>query len=69
MRCSIRITFKGYRGHIDGRSLGEPLFQIIIFRLAFGQTEVPAVVMDHNADVIRVVERGSAAVERGVALG
>ena len=45
---------------------GEPLFQIVIFRLAFGQAEPPAVIVDHDGDVIRVVEGRRAAIERGI---
>ena len=37
-----------------GRKL---FFQIVVLRLAFRQPEAPAVVMDHHADMIWVVER------------
>src|ERR671921_1915926 len=64
--CSIGITFKGNGGHGDDRTFGKPLFQIVIFRFAFSQAEPPAVIMDHDADVIRVVEGRRAAIERGI---
>ena len=64
--CAIGITFKGDGGHGDDREFGKPLFQLVVFRLAFGQTEPPAVVMDHDGDVIRVVEGRRAAIERGI---
>ena len=34
---AIGITFKGNGGHGDDRTFGKPLFQIVIFRLAFSQ--------------------------------
>ncbi len=66
MRCPIGIAFQGNRGHADVRSFSEPLFQLIIFRLAFSQPEPPAVIVDHDADVIRVVEGRGAALEGGL---
>src|SRR5215212_6088864 len=64
--CSIGITFKGNGGHGDDRTFGKPLFQIVILWVAFSQAEPPAVIMDHDADVIRVVEGRCAAIERGI---
>src|SRR4051794_5790477 len=63
---AISIAFQGNRRHGDGRTFGEPLFQFVILRLACGQPEPPAVVMDHDADVIRVVEGRGAAREGGL---
>ena len=53
-------------GTVDDRKFGEPLFQIVIFRLAFSQTKPPAVIVDHDADVIRVFERHGTAIERRI---
>src|SRR5918994_1927677 len=64
--CTIGITFKGNGRHGDDRTFGKPLFQIVIFRFAFSQAEPPAVIMDHDADVIRVVEGRCAAIERSI---
>jgi hypothetical protein len=66
MRCPIGIAFQRNRGHADVRSFSEPLFQLIIFRLAFSQPEPPAVIVDHDADMIRVVEGRGAAREGGL---
>ena len=63
---AIGIAFKGNGGHSDDRTFGKPLFQIVILRLAFSQAEPPAVIMDHDADVIRIVEGRCAAIERGI---
>src|ERR687893_1317647 len=46
VRCAIRITFEGNGGHRDHREFGKPPFQLGVFRLAFGQTEPPSIVMD-----------------------
>src|SRR2546430_1782429 len=64
--CTIGIAFKSNSGHGDVRTFGEPLFQIVIFRLAFSQSEPPAIIMDHDADMIRIVEGRCAAIERGI---
>ena len=66
MRCAVGIAFKGNGGHGDNRAFGKPLFQIVIFRLTFGEAEPPAVIMDRDGDVIGIVEGGGAAIERGV---
>ena len=41
-------------GTCDDRTRRELVFQIAVLRLALGQPEAPAVVMDHQTDVIRV---------------
>jgi hypothetical protein len=58
VRCTIGIAFKGNGGHGDVRTCGEPLFQLVIVRLACSQSQSPAIIMDHDADMIRVVEGG-----------
>jgi hypothetical protein len=63
VRCTIGITFEGNGGHGDDRTFGKLLFQIVIFRFAFSQAEPPAVVMDHDVDMIRVVEGRCAAID------
>src|SRR6476661_4535062 len=63
---AIGITFKGNGGHRDDRTFGQPLFQIVIFRLAFSQALSPAIIVDRDRDVIRVVEGRRAAIERSV---
>ena len=66
VRCAIGMAFQRHCGHGDGRTFSEPLFQLIIVRLVFGQSEPPAIIKDHNADVIRVVEGLGAAREGGL---
>jgi hypothetical protein len=60
------MAFQRHCGHGDGRTFSEPLFQLIIVRLVFGQSEPPAIIKDHDADMIRVLEGRGAALERGI---
>ena len=48
---AIGIAFQLHRGHRDDRTCGEPLFQLVIVRLAFGPAEPPAIIMDYDADI------------------
>lgn len=66
VRRSIGISFQGDGGHTDDQPLGQLLFQGVVLRLAFGQTKAPAIVMDHNADMIRIVEGHRGPRERGL---
>lgn len=45
---SIGIPFKGDCGHSDGRNGGNPLFESVVFRLAFGQADPPAIIVNDN---------------------
>src|SRR5258708_25337226 len=58
--CPIGITFKGDGGYGNDRKVGKPLVQICISRLALRQVQPPAVVMDHDSDMIRILEGGGA---------
>lgn len=64
MRRTVGIAFKSDGGHGDDREFGKPLFQVVIFRLTVSQAQPPAVIMNHDADMIRVVEGRCAAIER-----
>src|SRR5215210_4394358 len=66
MRRAVGITFEGDGRDTDRRSRGEPFLQFIILPLAVGQTEPPAVIVNNDVDVIRVVERRRAVGERRV---
>jgi hypothetical protein len=46
--------------------VGEPLLQPGIVGLAVGQAQPPAVVVDHDRDVVAVVEGGRAVIEGDV---
>src|SRR5688572_21547687 len=66
MRGAVGIAFKGDRGDGDHRALGKALLQLIILRLALGQALPPTIIVDHDADVIGIVEGDRAAIEGGV---
>src|SRR5437762_5687707 len=66
MWCTIGIALERNSGHGDDRTLRKSLFQIVILRLAFSEAEPPAIIVDHDGDVIRIIERCRAAVECGV---
>jgi hypothetical protein len=50
-----------WANHGNHGSGGQPLFKLVILRLAFGQAEPPAVIVDDDLDVIRFVEGRCAA--------
>jgi hypothetical protein len=43
MRRAVGIAFQGNVGHGDDGSFGKPVFQVIVFRIAFSQSEPPPV--------------------------
>src|SRR5690348_13346693 len=59
--CAVGVPFEGDRRDGDDRAGGEPPFEIVVAFLAVGQAEPPAVVVDHDGDVVGVVEGGRAA--------
>src|SRR6516165_2778795 len=63
---TIEIAANRDCGHIDDRSLEEPLFKMFVGWLAFGQTQPPAVIVDDDAHVIRVVERRRGTIKRSI---
>src|SRR5271170_2023801 len=64
--CSVGISFEGDGGNADIRSCGDLLFEVVVFLLAFGQIDSPAVIVYRDIDMVRVLERGRAAIERGI---
>ena len=66
VRRTVGIAFECNGGHADDRSFGKLLFQIVVFRLPLSQSEPPAIIMDHDADMIRIVEGRGAAIEGGI---
>ncbi len=63
MRRAVGVAFERDRGHRHHWPCGEPALECIERRLAGSQAQPPAVVVDHDAHVIWVVERGGAAIE------
>jgi hypothetical protein len=66
MRSTIGVAFESNGGHRDYRTLGNPPFKVVIFRLALGLADPPAVIVNHDRDVIRVVEGRRCAIECSV---
>src|SRR3954447_8346728 len=66
VRRAVGIPFKRDCGHGDDRTGREPILEGVVSRLAFSQTEPPAIVVDDDAHVIRIIERCGAAIERRV---
>jgi len=66
MRRSIGIIFKGNGGYDDDRTFGKPPVQIGISRLAISKCEPPPIIVDHDGDMIGIVEGGGAAFERRI---
>ena len=66
MRGAVGVAFEGDGRHGDDGRLGQSALQRVVLRLAVAQADPPAVVVDHDRHVIGVVERGGAALERGV---
>src|SRR5262245_22658230 len=60
MRRTVGVAFQSDGGNRDNRSLGEPSLQVRVAGLSIGKAEPPSIIMDHDADVIRVIERGGA---------
>src|SRR5690242_13922636 len=67
MRRAVRVTFHSDSGDADCRTCGEPLLYVLVPGLACGESQPPTIGVDHDADVIRVVERRCAPLERRVA--
>ena len=66
MRRSVSVAFERDGRHGDAGDSRKPLFQIVILRLALSQSEPPTIIMDHDADVIWIVEGRCATIERRI---
>ena len=63
---TIGITFKRNRGDGYYRTCGEASFQVVIFPLTFSQAKPPAVIVDHDGNMIRIFKSSRAAIECGI---
>src|SRR6478752_10003143 len=66
MRRSVCVAFDRDGGYRNDGHFGEAFFQLDISRLAVGETQPPAIVMDGDVDVIGIVERSGTASKRRV---
>src|SRR5262245_38699490 len=63
MRCAVRVTLKRNGGNGDDRAGGKACFQIVEVWLAFGEAQVPSIIVDLDVDMVRIVECRRAAIE------
>ena len=66
MRCAVGIALERNGGNTDGRSRRESLSQIVVLGLALGEAEPPAVIVNDDGDVVRIIQSCRAAVKRGI---
>ena len=66
MGRTVGVALEGDRGHGDDRGFGEPILQLGALGFALGQAQTPAVVVDDDVDVIRVLKRRRAAIKGGI---
>src|SRR4051812_44608922 len=66
VRRAVGVAFECDGRDFDCEAGGETLLELVILRLTLCQTLSPAVVVDHDVDVIRIVERRGASIECGV---
>ena len=64
MGGTIGIALKRDRGHADHRRLGKAFLQVVVFWFAFRQSETPAIIVNDDVHMIRIVERPCGAIER-----
>ncbi len=63
---AIEIARDGDRRYRNYGPLGELLFQVLVSRFTSREAQPPTVIVDHNTDVIRVIERSGRAAEGGI---
>ena len=56
MRRAVGVPFERDRRYGDDRSNSKPTLEGVIGRLPLSEAEAPAIVVNDNADVIRIVE-------------
>src|SRR5262245_1454909 len=66
VRGTVRVAFHRDGGNGDDRECGETLIKLDIFRLALGEGNSPAIIMDRNGDMIWVIECRCAAIKSGI---
>src|SRR5512133_2119773 len=66
MGRTVGVALEGDRRHGDDRGFGEPILQLGVLGFALGQAQTPAVVVDDDVDVIRVLKRRRAAIKGGI---
>ena len=66
VRRAVGVAFHRDRRHGNYWSLGEAFFEFVVLGFAVRQAEPPAIIMNHDGNVIGIAEGRRAAVEGGV---
>jgi hypothetical protein len=69
MRRAVCVAFERDGRHGDNRGRGELLLEFCEFRLTIGESKPPAIIVDHDRDVIWIVEGSRATRESRVIEG
>src|ERR1700750_1741329 len=64
MRRAVVVAFEGDGRYADLRCGGQLHFELIKAWITLGQSETPSITVDHDIDVIRVIERRRATQKR-----
>ena len=63
MRRTIGITFKSNRWDGYNRACRKSSFEVIIFPFTFSEAKTPAVIVNHDGNVIRILKSSRAAIK------
>src|SRR5262249_29632176 len=63
MRRPVGVALEGNGGYADVRARGQTLLQLLVLRLAIGQAQAPAIVVNDDGDMIRIVKSSGTALE------
>jgi hypothetical protein len=66
MRRAVAIALKCDSGDSDRRRLSKPFFKIVVFGFAIRKAHAPAIIVDHDANMVRVFEGRCCAIERSI---
>src|SRR6516164_738817 len=64
--CTIGIAFERDGGYRDVGPCRQVLLQILVPGLALGKSQPPAIIVNDDGDMIRIVESGRTALERSL---
>src|SRR5579863_1361662 len=66
MRRTVRVPFHCDCRHCNHRTRGQSLLQFVVLRLALRQADSPAVIMNHNVHVVRILKRCSGTIQGAI---
>jgi len=62
----VSVTFKGDGRYPNDGEFRKALVQIVVLGFALGQSDSPTIIVDHDADMIWIIEGHCGAIERGI---